>query len=339
MTRSQHRRRRTPAIATAVASVLWVSMLLAPPSLPALEVERGDLRLVLHEDSSRFSLYLLQDSSWTPLFVAEDPRTSGIEVLEGNTVYRIGDAGTFAQRVEATADGARFVWTSPTLEIVQGFRFTMGARSERFDAVEMQITLTNRGEEPSRVGLRVLLDTYLGERENTHFITPGVDQINREARLEPGPANAWVASVTSPQAGFGFQYQLTGDDITRPEAAVLANWKRLTDSSWDYEVNETRNFNRLPYSINDSALLVVYAAAQLEGGQVYPVVARMGGLSPEGYLAPTLAAQGSDTDLLRRLADIVVRLNELIAADTIDVDEVRELQAELQALTILVRGE
>ena len=328
--------RRTP---TFLLALVVTATVVAGP-VAALEVERGDIRLVLHEESSRFSLYLQREGGWQPLFVAEDPRTSALDVLEGNRVLRIGDAGTFAQRVEETANGARFVWTSPTLEIAQEFALTRGVRSESFDAVEVRVSITNRGEEPARVGARMLLDTYLGERSNTHFSTPGVDQINREARLEPGPVNAYVASVASEDSPWGFQLMLTGQTITEPEAAILANWKRLSDSSWDYEVNRTRNFNRLPYSINDSALLLVYPVEQLRSGGSYSVVAQMGNLSPQGYLSPRTAAETTGANpLLERLADIVDRLNTLISSEDIDPAEVAKLQAELDALADLIRGE
>jgi hypothetical protein len=313
---------------------------LAALSAQAIEVERGDLRLVLHESSARFSLYLRHDGEWVSLFVTEDPRTSGIEVLEGNNIYRIGDSGSFDQLAEEISDGARFVWTSPTLRITQSFHFTRGVRAADFNAVEMEVTVTNRGEEPSLVGVRLILDTYLGERDNTHFATPGLERVTREARLEPGPVNAWVASVPEPGASYGFQVMLDDEAITRPEAALIANWKRLTDSSWDYDVNETRNFNRLPYSINDSALMVIYEAAQLRSGDTYAVVSHMGDLSPDGYLAPQLAAETTgENPLLEQLARLVDRLNTLIAADEVDVDQVREIQAQLEALSILVRGE
>ena len=326
--------RRIPAILL----VAVVATFVAPVS--ALEVERGDVRLVLHEETSRFSLLLRRDDAWTPLFLAEDPRTSALDVLEGNRVLRIGDAGTFAQRVEETGNGARFVWTSPTLEVVQEFSLTRGVRSEDYDAVEMRVSITNRGEEPSRIGARLLLDTYLGEGSNTHFVTPGTDRTNREARLLPGPVNAWVASVRSPEARWGLQVMLTGEATTEPEAAVLANWKRLADSSWDYDVNETRNFNRLPYSINDSALLVLYPIEQLRSRDSYSVVVQMGNLSPQGYLSPQVAAETTGANpLLERLTELVDRLNALIASDEIDPEEVSRLQAELETLADVIRGE
>ncbi|MFW5789482.1 MAG: hypothetical protein ACOCW3_06060, partial [Spirochaetota bacterium] len=139
---------------------------------------------------------------------------------------------------------------------------------------------------------------------------------------------------------WGFQIMLSGEATTEPQAAVLANWKRLADSSWDYEVNETRDFNRLPYSINDSALLVLYPVEQLRSGDSYSVVAQMGDLSPQGYLSPQAAAETTGANpLLERLAELVDRLNALIASDDVDPEEVRTLQAELETLADVIRGE
>ena len=39
---------------------------------------------------------------------------------------------------------------------------------------------------------------------------------------------------------------------------LKANWKRLNDASWEYETTSKRNFNLLPYSINDSAVSHYY---------------------------------------------------------------------------------
>lgn len=327
------RRARTP-FRLALAALMGFTV----AGLSALEVEQGDMRLILHEDSARFSLLLRSDGEWRPLIVADDPRTSSLDVLENNRVHRIGDSGDFDQRVEETEHGARFVWASPTLEIIQAFEFTRGVTSDTFDAVEMTIAVRNVGEEPSTVGVRLVLDTYLGESNNTHFVTPGLDQITRERSLVPGPVNRYVATPAA-RNGFGFQYMLDDAAVTEPALVAVGNWKRLTDSSWTYDVNETRNFNRLPYSINDSALLVLYEARQLAREDGFVIIAQLGNLAPQGYVRPTIARQTTGADgLLDRLAEIVDEINALIDSDEIDAAEVVRLQSELAALAEIVRG-
>lgn len=319
-----------------LAALLFASVVIAAGTL---EVERGDLRLVLHEDTARHSLYLRTESEWIPLFVADDPRTSVLEILENNRVHRLGDSGTFQQIAEETADGARFVWTSPTLRIVQTFRFTRSVGAARFNAVEMTIAITNEGEEPSLVGARLIYDTYLGERTNVHFVTPGTSKTSRETSLAPGPVNRYIASATSPEASFGFQISLENSITRGPRAAVAANWKRLIDSSWDYAVNEDRNFNRLPYSINDSAIMIVFPTEQLGAGERYAVGTYLGDLAPDGYLSPEIATEtGGRDELLERVAEVVAQINALLQSDSIDPLRVTALEEELRTLTSQVRG-
>lgn len=318
------------------AGLLFASVVIAAG---ALEVERGDLRLVLHEDTARHSIYLRTGSEWIPLFVADDPRTSVVEVLEDNRVHRLGDSGNFQQTAEQTPEGARFIWTSPTLRIAQTFRFTRGLDAQRFNALEMTISITNEGEEPSLVGARLIYDTYLGERTNVHFVTPSATEITRETSLTPGPVNRYIASVASPGAAFGFQVSLENAIVGAPQAAVVANWKRLTDSTWDYAVNEDRNFNRLPYSINDSAMMIVFPVKQLVSGGRYSVGTYLGDLAPDGYLSANIAIEtGGSDELLDRLTEIVSQINELMQSDSIDPTRVEALKEELRALSSLVRG-
>jgi hypothetical protein len=172
-----------------------------------------------------------------------------------------------------------------------------------------------------------------------HFISPGRSETTRETSLAPGPVNRYVASVTSPEATFGFQISLESSGGGAPQAAVIANWKRLTDSSWDYTVNEDRNFNRLPYSINDSAIMIVFPTQQLASGERYSVATYLGDLAPDGYLSPSVAVEtGSREVVLERLNEIVSQINTLMQSDSIDPLRVEALEEELRTLTSQVRG-
>ena len=284
-------------------------------------------------------MYLRTGGEWVALYVADDPRTSVLEVLEDNRVHRMGDSGVFTQRTEEIANGARFVWTSPTLRIVQSFHLTRGFDSSGIDAVEMRVSATNEGERASILGVRLVYDTYLGESSNVHFVTPAVDRITGETALEPGAANRYVASVAERDARYGFQVMLDDPAVTRPQAVVLANWRRLTDTTWDYEVNPSRNFNRLPYSINDSALMIAFEPLQLRSGERYSVTMRLGNLAPNGYLDPDIALQIGSRDALRsRLAELIGRIDALIEGAEIDSAEIDALREEIRTLSGLVRG-
>lgn len=314
-------------------------VLLVAVGVGAVEISRGDIRLTLHESSARFSVDLLVNGEWVPLLYPDDPRTSALDVREDNRVHRMGDSGRFRQFVVQREEEVGFVWTSATMRVEQLFRFTRGTTADRTDALQISVTVTNTGERPMSTAVRLLLDTHLGERSNVHFATPSTPRFNREIRLDPGPAVPYIRSIPDAGSVHGLQVMVFGSGVTPAEAVVLANWKRLADSVWDYTVHESRNFNRLPFSINDSAMLVLYAEEQIGPGQSYSVVTYLGNLSSDGYLTPATAAFIPEEDqLLARLAQIVQRINMLLDETDVDPGEIERLQAELDAISGQVRG-
>ena len=355
-----------------VLSVLIMSVLIAS-GVFGLTVERGELRLILDENSSRFTLeFNTNGDTWEPLFYADDPRSSALDILDGNRVIRIGDTGSFQQVAEETEGGARYVWTNDRLEIVQDFTFIRGVLSVAYDAVQMTVTVTNVGEAETTVAVRLLIDTMLGESDNVHFTTATQERITREYGWDIATPDAWVVSP-SPDLSYGFQMMLRDDAITPIESAAVANWKRLSDSTWNYEVNTTRNFNRLPYSINDSALLLVYPPSVIENGQSYTVVAQFGNVSPGGYLSPEASAERptqppvltpvsptaeeestgepeaveqtapvdegpSLVDLIGDLVTVIDEIDRLLSADTVTIEDVVRVRTELERLINLITG-
>lgn len=314
-------------------------LLLAAGALAALEIERGRIRLVLHEDSARFSLYLTDPSvdsdggrEWVALFVAEDPRTSELALLEGNRVHRIGSSGTFEQLVEETSEGARFVWTSATLEIEQRFAFVRSVGSALADGVRVSVKVTNIGERAAVVAARYLFDTYLGEQSNVHIVTPIRDRIAREAQIQPSAAEPYWIS-TDEEAIVGLQQVVSGGSVTTPERVVVANWKRLSDSDWTFPVTPDRSFNLLPYSINDSAVLVSYPQAVIDPDQQYVVTTVLGGIAPEGFEQPAVTAEEATANpLLGALNDVIAEIDRLLASDTVSEADVRRVQGMLEEI-------
>ncbi|TVQ24273.1 MAG: hypothetical protein EA382_08710 [Spirochaetaceae bacterium] len=308
----------------------------------AIEIERGDIRLTLHTDSSRFSIAARDGDRWVPLLFSRDPRTSALDIRVDNRVIRIGDSGNFSQRVVRTDYGADYLWTSTTLDVTQRFEFIRSDDSTHENGIEITVTVRNRAEQPVDVAARLLLDTYLGEETNTHFVTDRGDRIATERAIDAGSGIRFVRSVATPDDPIGLQIMVADAQVTAGTLSV-ANWRRLTEATWAFQANDTRNFNRLPYSINDSAALIVYEPQTLRTGEVYRVVARVGLPSNARFLDPTTtAATTRDTDLTGALIDrvrlILKRIDEISESDTVTAEEVETLRAELRLLSELIRG-
>ena len=235
-------------------AIVFVSALAVVSTATALETDSGSFHLELHETTGRFTLSAITEKGPVPLFVADDPTTSYISVLSANRIYRLGNSYEYRQSAELTNTGGKFTWTSSKLRIVADMNISAATNAV------LNITLTNTSETNLSVGLRMLLDTYLGEG-STHFLTPS-GPVTGETEYTTPPA--YIASSDPNKASV---YLLFGSGgATRPDRIVLANWKRLDDTSWSYTVNTNRNFSVLPYSVNDSAVSLYFDPAQLASG-------------------------------------------------------------------------
>ncbi len=249
--------RKTPMLAVLVLAVSLTS-------LPALEIDVGRVRLILHEGIGRFSLYARSGSTQDaeiPLFVDQDPRTSGISLVVNDKIYKLGDTADFSEKIEkATISGLpRFEWESRTLKVVQEFSPVTSPTSTEAEGLRMSIQITNLSRSELSVGLRMCFDTYLGEENLSHFRSDRHQEIRNELTVSrEDMIHYWLSPSSKSPQEIGLKCITSGADITSPDKIVFANWKRLSDASWDYETSSNRNFNLMPYSINDSAVCMYY---------------------------------------------------------------------------------
>jgi hypothetical protein len=215
----------------------------------ALEVTAGALKLVLHQGIGRFSLY----SDGVPLFADQDPRTSGLAIMVGNKVYRLGETSEFRQKTETLLQGALYTWTSPRLTVTESFSLTEPS------SLLITITATNTGDSDLLIGFRFFLDTYLGEESYPDFQTDLQPEINSETTLlRANMPRYWLSASFRSKKPAGLLCLLREPEATEPDRVVFANWKRMSEAAWSYATSPGRSFSDLPYSINDSAVFQYY---------------------------------------------------------------------------------
>lgn len=260
------------------ASLLLLSV--AAAFAAAQEISDGRLGVRLHSGGSRYALYAVEPGQpWRSLLFEPDPRTSVLSVLEENRVHRMGDSGGFSRTIVEDEGTVTVKWRSSTLEVEQIFTVDNGVTG----AASVVISVTNRSETRRRVGVRYLLDTWLGERSGVHFVTADGREIRSEERFVPDDRNRyWVSS----DGTLSMYYAVAGDAVSDAEAVVFGNWKRLYDARWEYAVRSERSFDLIPYSINDSAAAVYYPIRRLEPGESYRIQFLLG----IGRHAPDAAA-------------------------------------------------
>lgn len=301
-------------------------MLFLTLSLPAFEIKEGRIKLVLHEKLGKFTAYYLTDigkNKYAPLLFFQDPSTTFLSILFENKVYRMGESSSFRQSIERTDQGAKFVWKSSFLAVTEEFSFTSSSNSPITNGLVVKITIENISESALAVEARYIIDTYLGEDSGIHFKTDSIDRVSGETSFTKYTLPSYILSPSDSDRFDGLQIMTEASGVTPPDKLVLANWKRLNDTTWDYETRSTRNFNYPPYSFNDSAAALYYNLGRLQKGGKKEIVLAMGAYTDTGFSV-------KDFETKSEIADVYNQSLQSVSSQTDDVD----LSVQTDLLTI-----
>lgn len=311
-------------------TVFFASLIFLLLSLPlwGLEVREGRIKLSLDESNGKFSAYYEQkpgSNDWIPLLFERDPRTTGFGFLVGNRIYSMGESSGFSQKAGKESGGAYFEWKSSSFLVKEQFSFIRSEGATLADGFVIKITITNTSSRDQTIGVHYLFDTYLGENDSLHFTTDGGVQLKNETEYEAIMPEYWI-SPSSQKDFKGLQGMVQGPGISVPDRLIFANWKRLQENTWNFTVQPSRNFNLLPYSVNDSAVCYYYLPKKVAPGEKREITFAFGAYNGGRYAATT--KESSDAGI-RELYDKAVEsssanpddLDTLIREDLIAVND------------------
>ncbi len=241
--------------------VLFIAIVFAVFPVTGLEYTAGNYHLSINEESGRFSLSYQHNRQRVPLFFSDNSHTSYLSFKYGDSVVRLGDEKQIVLSIQEFNDAVNVQYDWANLRIEMKFTFPGSPESGKIQGLAIDYTISNRGNKSFSSGLRQIIDTTLGESSSAHFSTAMVPAVVREYALNP---NRNESSIVSSNEQIGLEFFLSSGGATPPRKVVAANWKRLNESSWEYEAREDRNFNLLPFSINDSALVIYYGPRELK---------------------------------------------------------------------------
>jgi hypothetical protein len=224
-------------------------------ALGALDISREQVRLRLHENTGRFTLYYQNEAEelFVPFFSDQDPRTTFIALNINNRIFRLGESIAFRMYLEDAATPA-FVFQSSSLEVRQEFSFIKTAGSSVSNGLQIQVRVKNRLSRQINAGLRFLIDTHLGEKSGRAPFFIDKRGVVSETLIEGGNERWWVSRNESLSI-MGSIFLKSGRS---PDYVHFANWKRLNEASWKCDYVKGRNFNYLPYSVGDAAVCYYY---------------------------------------------------------------------------------
>ncbi|HDQ14158.1 MAG TPA: hypothetical protein ENN41_05010 [Sediminispirochaeta sp.] len=311
-----------------ITALMIFFLFTAAGPLIGLSIQQGRVKVVLHENSGRFSVYYLEDiqrDRYVSLLFERDPRTSESGLLMNNRILTLGKSSEFSQRIEKTVDGAKFVWTSPQLEVEQKFSFAKSDPNSLAEGIRIETKIKNISEQQQSVGFHLLLDTYLGEKGDVHFRTSNDEVLEREREFRLDMPLYWL-SPTKDMSFEGLHSVLKGQGVTIPDRLVFSNWKRLSENLWNLQTQSRRNFNLLPYSINDSAVAQFYDPMRLPSGGQREITALMGAYNGSPLRITAGGTEGRGEEAAESRQDMeglsMDDLRELAREDLIAVDDI-----------------
>jgi hypothetical protein len=238
---------------------------------------------------------------YEPFFVDQDPRTSSLSVIVNDRTYRLGEASAFRVRIDGSVPShPAIVFESSFLRITQEFSFIRNSSAALSGGVRMTVRIENKNEQQLAVGLRFLLDTYLGEKRSSPPFITDVRSISSETVITSGDADRWWVSRND---NLGLMGSIPGTEGMKNNFIHMANWKRLNDVPWRIGYAQGRNFNLLPYSVGDSAVCYYYEPVPLARGEERTVSIQLA-VEAEGGLA---RYEASSNNQLSRLLQESVR--------------------------------
>ena len=201
--------------------------------------------------------------------------------------------------------------------------------------VLIETRIENTSGKSGSFALKAMIDTSLGEREDSHFCTDIRNRITAETRLVSGvDRDSWILSKNDSLA---LTLIRVGSDITAPDTVYIANWDRLNAMTWLPDFSEGRSFSTM-YSIRDSAVLVVWREMEVSPKEKMSVRMILG--SWNGKTGEIAERKPIDTRKIRtgdyREAAIKDLLDRIAAIesnpDSVSEEELMRLNAELDSM-------
>ncbi len=310
----------------------------------ALDLTGGKIKVTLYNSNGRFSLYYLDNISnnkYVPLLFDKDPKTTALFINVGNKIYTMGDSSFFKQELKnINSTSASFVWTSEIIQVTETFTLVKSLKSAFFDGVKIAVRIENQSETQQDIGVSYLLDTYMGENSKTHFLTSDGTHIQAETYYTSDLPAYFISPLKTESSFKGFQCMLKGAGITPPDRVIFANWKRLKENIFSFSVQNSRNFNFLPYSINDSASALYYNQHSLASKKDREIVLLLGAATGSLFQGTDTGAKTSEINKLyiqtvqteKNTTDIEASLKtDLLAVD----DLIKKIDDSLESPELL----
>ena len=213
-------------------------------------------------------------TSYTSLWINDQKYVFG-----GSTERRAGNDAEYGEVIqEPTVEDNQIVTKTRFDNIVveQILSIVKSSTTGLADSAQIQYRIINEGQEEEKIGMRVMLDTMLGENDGAPFRlgedTISTDKLYYDKQLD----DFWQAfdSVSNPQVTS--QGSFIGPDVSTPDRVYFSDWGSLADGVWDFDFNPGQEFIRKGEYEIDSAIAMYWVPEIIEPGESRTYITKYG---------------------------------------------------------------
>ncbi len=219
--------------------------------------------------------------------------------VQGETPIYGDSDGQFIEEPNSRGGIITSVWEFGQIQVSQRLQIVAGSTTQRLDTMRIEYVLENQDSQAHEVGLRIMIDTLIGDNDGVPFVVPGRDGVTERAtELTGNDVPDFIqaleqADLVNP--GVIVHMTLRGGEATPPERVVISAWYD-EDMPWEYLDSlggEGHPLDRdgIEGSTPDSAIALYYEPTTLGAGESRSIITfyGLGGISSTETGNPALS--------------------------------------------------
>jgi hypothetical protein len=187
-------------------------------------------------------------------------RIDGKDILFG-----VPNQGKFAPKSAPLGGGKlgqKSVWVNGDIHITQAVEVVKSKKGVP-DTALITYHIENKGDEAHKVGLRILVDTLVGENDGTPFVVVGKkklieDQADFKGKSVPDAVQVMEKADLDEPGVVAFFSLRVGGKVQPPDRFSITHWQQPALNKWDVPVQDIDG---------DSAVVLYWNPRDLEAGE------------------------------------------------------------------------
>ena len=214
------------------------------------------------ENDHSFDFYYMDKGNPVSLFNYTSTQKSFLSLYLNGEFISPENSPLFTGSFSGGEKKGEFQWSSESLLVTQAYSLSSDGR------LTITVTILNRSNKSIQTGVKIIVNNNYEEENRYALSRNGSITINdNETGFSPDGFN--VAFISGPLNRHQKKTYMLKIVENLPEKIVVSNIDRLEEAGYTFLEQNGRNFNYSPYSLNDSALMLLYAKRDVPGGGDY----------------------------------------------------------------------